>query len=456
MHVIAPEETDVRTIPSHKLVDTTIASDWRYRENKWRRRCRIVAREFKSDNTDENSFAPTTTFGAVRILLVLSMVFNLMLTGIDVKDAFLCVEQQEEMFVVIPQWIRDLSPEDKSTVWRLKRCLPGQRNAALRWFEYFSNLCQSVGMESYKGCPTIMKLVDGESRVYLSVHVDDVLLVGNEKDLEWFKKEVASGLTIKVDGPHAQGSGDIMFYLKKRITLLPEGILVQPNGTYIPKLINMLKISGRRKKGLPHHAVLETYNSEFPEQDVLTGEEASLFRSALGLILYFSHDRPDISFATKTLATWMSYPCMKAMAALKHLALYLSGTEHAGVMLRKCETYEDVFDRWIEADEWSDVTREQRKDRAVFNFDIFSDSSWGDDLSTRRSTSSCVMFVNGAYISSFSRTQATVALSSCEAELYAANAVIAEGLFLVRVCKFLCGDQKDENSGEVKVKLHID
>ena len=181
-----------------------------------------------------------------------------MLTGIDVKDAFLCVEQQEEMFVVIPQWIRDLSPEDKSTVWRLQRCLPGQRNAALRWFEYFSNLCQSAGMESYKGCPTIMKLVNSERRGYLSVHVDDVLLVGSEKDLEWFKKEVASGLTIKVDGPHAQGSGDTMFYLKKRITLLPEGIWLQPNGTYIPKLINMLKISGRRKKGLPHHVVLET------------------------------------------------------------------------------------------------------------------------------------------------------------------------------------------------------
>ena len=193
------------------------------------------------------------------------MVFNLMLTGIDVKDAFLCVEQQEEMFVVIPQWIRDLSPEDRSTVWRLKRCLPGQRNAALRWFNFFSNLCQSAGMESYKGCPTIMKLVNSERRVYLSVHADDVLLVGCERDLEWFKKEVASGLTIKVDGPHAQGSGDTMFYLKKRITLSPEGILVQPNGTYIPKLINMLKISGRRKKGLPHHAVLETYNSEFPE-----------------------------------------------------------------------------------------------------------------------------------------------------------------------------------------------
>ena len=38
----------------------------------------------------------------------------------------------------------------------------------------------------------------------------------------------------------------------------------------------------------------------------------------------------------------------------------------------------------------------------------------------------------------------------------AANAAISEGLFLVRVCKFLFRDQKDENSGEAKVKIHVD
>ena len=65
-------------------------------------------------------------------------------------------------------------------------------------------------------------------------HVDDVLLVGNEIDLEWFKKEVPSGLTIKVDGPHAQGSGDTMFYLKKRMTLLPEGIWCSPTAPTFP------------------------------------------------------------------------------------------------------------------------------------------------------------------------------------------------------------------------------
>ena len=44
--------------------------------------------------------------------------------------------------------------------------------------------------------------------------------------------------------------------------------------------------------------------------------------------------------------------------------------QYAGVLLRRCEAYEDVFDRWIEAGEWTDVTREQRKDRSVFNVDI--------------------------------------------------------------------------------------
>ena len=64
----------------------------------------------------------------------------------------------------------------------------------------------------------IMKLVNNERRVYLSVHVDDVLLVGSERDLEWFRRKVASGLTIKVDGPHAQGSGDTMFCLEAYYT----------------------------------------------------------------------------------------------------------------------------------------------------------------------------------------------------------------------------------------------
>ena len=37
-------------------------------------------------------------------------------------------------------------------------------------------------------------------------------------------------------------SGEVLFYLKKKITMLPEGALIQPHGTYIPKLLNLLKV----------------------------------------------------------------------------------------------------------------------------------------------------------------------------------------------------------------------
>ena len=455
MGVIEPKMIDLDGVEPHQLVDTTIAKDRRYRDG-WKRRCRIVAREFRSgQQTDEANFAPTSTFGAIRMLMVFSMVYNLSLTALDVKDAFLLVPQQELLYVLIPEWIVDLSDNKQHNVWELRRCLPGQRNAALRWHEYFSEKCIEAGMVAYPGCPTIMMLVNEQRRIYLNIHVDDILLVCNDEDLKWFQEKVTNQFTIKMDGPHAQDSGEVLFYLKKKITMTPEGVLIQPNGTYIPKLLNLLKVSGRRKKSLPHHSTLEAYNQE-KELEELPAEEVKTFRSALGLILYISHDRPDIGFATKILATWMSRPCAKAMAAVKHMASYLSGSEQGGVLLRKCQTYDLAMDRWHEAGDVIDPSVEQRGDRSEFNLEIYTDSSWGDDKSTRKSTSSATIFLNGCYVTGFSRGQATIALSSCEAELYAANAGVAEGLFLLGLLKFLTGDKTDGNNEKVRLKLYTD
>ena len=58
-----------------------------------------------------------------------------------------------------------------------------------------------------------------------------------------------------------------------------------------------------------------------------------------------------------------------------------------------------------------------------------SDSSWADCGTTRRSTNSGLIFLNGALLTSICRTQASVALSSCEAEVYAANGLMVENIF---------------------------
>ena len=109
---------------------------------------------------------------------------------------------------------------------------------------------------------------------------------------------------MKVDGPHLLASGDQMMYLKKRITMKEDGILIQPNATYVPKLTSLLKVTGRRKKGLPYHATLESFSADLAvDAENLAGEQAAIFRSGLGLTLYVA--RPDIQFAVKTLSSYI-------------------------------------------------------------------------------------------------------------------------------------------------------
>src|SRR5882757_6208512 len=59
----------------------------------------------------------------------------------------------------------------------------------------------------------------------------------------------------------------------------------------------------------------------------------------------------------------------------------------------------------------------------------FTDASWGNDLADRKSTTGTVIKFNGNVISWLSKKQATVALSSTEAEYMALSAATQEALW---------------------------
>ena len=67
LNVIEPCTLDPLSVLPEQLVDTTIVKDWRFREGNWRRRCRIVAREYRNSQTNEDQYSPTSSFAAVRL-----------------------------------------------------------------------------------------------------------------------------------------------------------------------------------------------------------------------------------------------------------------------------------------------------------------------------------------------------------------------------------------------------
>ena len=416
---------------SETILDTRQVHDWRFRNDAWRRRCRLVAREFRAGaQSTEETFSPTSSKYVVNIFLTLALIYGLSILVVDIKDAFLCVPQRDLVIIEVPQWISSVFPEEEHPrYWRLRRCLPGQRRAALHWNEFFEVTVQDIGFESFEPMPTVFRHTS--RRVFLTVHVDDVLLIGSTFDCNWCLEELSKKFSLKSNGPFPVGQTAELQYLKKNILVSSEGIVIEPCKQYIPKLIELLGVENRREKSCPHHNGLEVYDRErILPKELLNPEQTKLFRGGLGLCLYLAQDRPDIQEAVRVLSTFMGSPTIRAMSALKHLACYLKGTQDLGILLANCSTGSVLRDNWQHVENMQEET-------GSFNLECYCDSNWAGCKVSRKSTTSGMVFLNGNLILSMCKTQATVSLSSCEAELLAMTHMTAESIMIGNVCRFL-------------------
>ena len=179
-----------------------------------------------------------------------------------------------------------------------------------------------MSFESYKGMPTVFK--HSTRKMFLMIHVDDVLVASGVEDWTWFSKMVRKQLTMSAEGPFEYGSNNTFCYLKKKVVLARQGIFVQPNPSYIKKMVELLELHGKKTKTLPRHSNLEVYDKDnIKEHERLDAEDQRMFRSGLGLALYIAQDRPDIQQSLKTLSTYMAGGTKLAYTALRHLGSYL-------------------------------------------------------------------------------------------------------------------------------------
>ena len=121
VHTISYDERD----PEGKFVDLREVFDWRYRDGRWKRRCRIVARDFKTTPSNEDTFSPTSAFGVVRFFLMCHLFFGWKVTSLHISDAYLTVPQVEKCYVEIRPGIKELLGLSPDSLWELKRVLPG-------------------------------------------------------------------------------------------------------------------------------------------------------------------------------------------------------------------------------------------------------------------------------------------------------------------------------------------
>ena len=142
-----------------------------------------------------------------------------------------------------------------------------------------------------------------------------------------------------------------------------------------------------------------------------------------------SPNRPDAQHCIRELASHLVRPTESQYRQLEHLTCYLKGSAGYAVRFPKTTRGQSVLKPKLEENQ-------QPEEHLL---EIFTDSDWGGNKTTRKSVSVAHLYWNGTLIYTLTRTQKAVALSSREPEYVAMTTGASEGVLLNNCIEFLTG-----------------
>ena len=146
--------------------------------------------------------------------------------AIDVKDAFLCVPQREELYVTLG-----------SKTYQVMYCLPGQQAASAWWGEQLVGDLKTAGLLVDIACPAVL----GQESSGATVHVDDGLLGGLPSSVDAVVKVLETKYKIRVSDAVSK-PGDSLKFLKKDLTVTSEGLVVSLDHKYIDRVCDLVGV----------------------------------------------------------------------------------------------------------------------------------------------------------------------------------------------------------------------
>ncbi|OLP76333.1 Copia protein [Symbiodinium microadriaticum] len=412
---------DGENTESYTRLTTKVVRDWRRRPG-WTRRSRLVAREFRTGSPwTEELFAPASSLGVVHSFLVWAISAGLEVVSLDIKDAYLQVPQPSPAIITVDA--RIFSEEATGQVtYVLERLLPGQRVGASSWYNYAKEMLEVAGMENFVKEPTLFRSQRGKERAGLILHADDGLLASSPKERERLLRSIGAKVSIQMSSPLLR-VGDEIEFLKRRYVLTEEGLVVFPSNRYAEALF-----AGVGKEAKVRDTPADASFLEIDSSEELDGDKARLYREATGRLLYLSHSRGDIQFATCILASKMAKPTRTSWRWLQRVIGFLKKVPMFGILLRPARS-EACLGYGGGA---SDL---QPGSKVVV--EAVTDADWAGDKQTRRSRTAIQIYVAGSMVASFVRSQRSIALSSGESEFIALVGGASEALYVGDCLKFL-------------------
>lgn len=382
---IVPRKSDMQIVPVKWLF--TVKSDGK-------RKARLVAVgcQDKEKYESQEKVAPTPSLASIRWAFALASKHNWDLVQLDVKTAFLYSKIDREKYIRIPDGV---NTDSKKFVCKLKKALYGLATAPKCWNQTFDEFIQSCGYNQSTRDPCVYSIANGDRISILIVHVDDILITGNDPKM---MKETCENLKLKFE---IKDLGFPKKFLGFEIEKCKNKKLFIHQSAYIDEILTEFRMVESLSKPTP---MMPIANHKLVKSD--SKDCTFPYKQAIGALLYVSnYTRPDIAFAVNYLARFQADPKPFHWTLIKRIFRYLKGTKSMGIMY-ECQKSE--------------------------NFDVFVDADHAGDPS-RKSTTGYVVRMFGCPIMWCSRKQVTIAESTGEAEYVAICEAARDILFLTRL-----------------------
>ncbi|KAH9689130.1 retrovirus-related pol polyprotein from transposon RE1 [Citrus sinensis] len=364
------------------------------------------------------TFAPVAKLVTVRTFLAVAAARNWELHQMDVHNAFLHGELNEEVYMRLPP---GFTSNESGMVCRLRKSLYGLKQAPRCWFAKLAAALKTYGFAQSSSDYSLFTLHRDNIHLLVLVYVDDIIVSGNHSEaIRVFKMYLSDCFYMKDLGP-------LKYFLGIEVARNPTGIFLSQR-KYVLDIISEAGLLGAKPAPFP----LEP-NHQLALAEGLYFSDPAKYRRLVGRLIYLSATRPELSYSVHLLSQFMQQPRERHWDAALRVVRYLKGNPGQGVFLS------------------SDC------DLQLYGW---CDSDWASCPLSRRSLSGWFVMLGSSPISWKSKKQHTVARSSAEAYQaalhLAANPVFHERTKHIEVdCHFVRDEIQRSNIQPAYVSTHI-
>lgn len=341
-----------------------------------RYKARLVAKGYdQQEGLDyQETFAPVAKLTTMRCLLAIAAVKNWSLHQLDISNAFLHGDLNEEVYMQLPPGYKE--SENRAVVCRLQKSLYGLKQASRQWFAKLSNKLLDAGYRQSKADYSLFTKVVNNSFTVILVYVDDIIIAGDDTiEIQKLKERLQSNFKVR-------DLGNLKFFLGIEVARTKSGIYLSQR-KYVLELLEDFGLLGSCPSKTPMEQNLKLTNSD--------GElisNVSSYRRLIGRLLYLTVTRPDIAYCVQTLSQFLNEPRQPHYLAAIRILHYLKRSPGQGILLSSS---------------------------SALHLQAYCDSDWASCPNTRRSVTGYCVFLGHSPVSWKSKKQSTVSRSSAEA-----------------------------------------